>query len=243
MSDNIKLKESLKKFGKNTTINGFINASVSKTIELRIAWIFVILISFGLGFYIIYCNYVNYLTYQSKTTIREINEAKSKFPTVVICNRNMFTNEFSFQYLNNYLSSTNQSFKNDKDFLYKAYSSYLKNIKHEEEIALIHYQIEDILLTCEFNQEDCDSSFFESFNHNTYGSCFMFNSDSSFDSYGPGKGRGLTMELFSGVYDRLDDKYSDSKGLAIIVLNNTSMNGKNMDGLFVSPGKSILFKS
>jgi hypothetical protein len=236
MPEIIKLKNNLKKFVDNVTIGGFINASISKNIEVRIFWILIILTSFGLCHYIIYCNYENYLTFESKTTIREINEVKSKFPTVVICNRNTFTNEFSFKYLKNFSLNLNQSFKSQNDFLYKAYASYLNKIEHKNEIKLIDYEIDDVLLTCEFNQEECDGSYFKTFYHNIYRNCYMFNSDSSLDSFASDKERGLTIELFAGVYDQLE-KYSISKGLAVIIVNNTISNATNMGGLFVSTGK------
>ena len=156
MPDISKLKENTKNFINNATIAGLVNASVSKNVEVRVAWVLVILTSLGLCGYIIYCNYTIYLTYESKTTIQEIIESNSKFPTVVICNRNTFTNEFSYQYLSNYSSNSNNSFKDNQEFLYKAYANYLYNIKHKEEIKYIDYQIDDILLTCQFNQINCD---------------------------------------------------------------------------------------
>ena len=247
MSDKNKLYEIFYQFFDITSINGFKNIIVANRKEIKIAWILVILISTSLCIYMVVGNCLNYLNYETKTVIREINEPQSTFPAVVLCNRNLFTNEYSYQYLKNYsrisnLSATFESLSprqlKNYDFLYKAFSFYLHNISKLEQVQLLDYKMSEIILSCEFNGDDCDENDFEWFYHNLYGNCYIFNKDSSLITYNPGKTRGLTLELFVGIYDGLE-KFSSSKGLAVIVANSSSSNASNQDGIFISMGKNI----
>ena len=99
MSDKNKLYEIFYQFFDITSINGFKNIIVANRKEIKIAWILVILILTSLCIYMVVGNCLNYLNYETKTVIREINEPQSTFPAVVLCNRNLFTNEYSYQYL------------------------------------------------------------------------------------------------------------------------------------------------
>jgi hypothetical protein len=245
MPDKNKLYQVIYKFCDNTTINGFKNIIISNNNAIKIAWVVVILVSSSLCVYMVSSNCLNYLNFETKTIIREINEPKSQFPTVVFCNRNLFTNEYSYEYLKNYskrrnLTSTFETYSPRQlksfDFLYKAFAYYLQNITELNEVKLLDYNIDEIILSCEFNGEDCDENDFKWFYHNLYGNCYMFNQNSSLITYSPGKSLGLNLELFVGLYDGLE-KFSDSKGLAVIIFNSSSSNPLNEDGVFVSMGK------
>jgi hypothetical protein len=248
MTDKTKLYDIFHEFLDITSINGFKNIVVSKRKEVKIAWVLIILMSCCICIYMVVGNCLNYVNFETKTTIREINEPLSTFPTIVLCNRNLFTNEYSYEYLKNFSKTQNltTSFEKysrkelkDFDFLYKAFANYLNNISKLEEVQLLDYNMSEILLSCEFNGEECDESNFEWYYHNLYGNCYIYNKDSSLISYNPGKTRGLTLELFVGLYDGLD-KFSTSKGLAVIITNSSSSNASNEDGVFVSMGIVLL---
>ena len=249
MNTENRVKEACLTFLDITTINGLKNILVAKHNAIKIIWVIVLMISAGFCMFIVVSNCLNYLNFETKTIIQEINEPVSQFPTIVLCNRNTFTTHYSYNYLKNYSLTQNMSdfFENpevrsliDNDFLYKAFAAYLKMSNKLADIKQLDYNIQEILITCAFNGDKCDANNFEWFYHGLYGNCYTFNSNSSLNSYRPGKNRGLTLELFVGMYDQLE-KFSFTRGLAVIVNNNTSSNPFNADGVFVTTGKYPFF--
>jgi hypothetical protein len=242
-----RVKETCLTFLDITTINGLKNILVAEHKSIKIIWIIVLMISAGVCMFVVVSNCLNYLNYETKTIIQEINEPVSQFPTIVFCNRNTFTTLHAYNFLKNYTFSQNKSeiFENpdfrslkETEILYKSFATYIKMRKKITDIELLDYNLKDIMISCEFNDDDCDENSFERFYHGLYGNCYMFNSNASLKSHRPGKKRGLTLELFAGMYDELE-KFSFAKGLAVVVINNTSSNAFIADGVFITTGINI----
>ena len=88
-----------------------------------------ITISFSFCLYMVITSCINYAKFETITTIREINELESLFPAILICNRNTFTNAYSYDYLRNYSIMINQSdlFDNPTLEQIQNYVKYMKN--------------------------------------------------------------------------------------------------------------------
>jgi hypothetical protein len=244
-----KIKESCLTFLDITTINGLKNILIAKHKAIRIIWIIVFIISSCFCMYLLMSNCLSFLNFETKTIIQEINDPLSQFPTIVLCNRNTFTTLYAYQYLKEYSFSQNaseyfekpdvRSLKNN-EYIYKAFASYLKKSNKTSDIKPLDYELKDIMISCEFNGAVCNENNFEWFFHGLYGNCYTFNINSSLKSYRSGKKRGLTIELFVGIYDELD-KFTIAKGLAVIVNNNSNSNAFLSDGIFVTTGKYFKF--
>ena len=89
------MKEIIGKWLRETTAHGIPNLMKTEKISIKIMWLICVLISTGLCSYIIITNINSYFTYEAVTKIREINEFPSIFPTISICNTNVFTNQNS----------------------------------------------------------------------------------------------------------------------------------------------------
>ena len=91
-----------KNFVLKTTIHGFKNIKDAEYLFAKVLWIICFTISASLCFYSIISAVVGYLNFDVVTKIRSINEKQSIFPTVSICNQNIFTSKFAYYYLRNY---------------------------------------------------------------------------------------------------------------------------------------------
>ena len=65
----------------------------------------------------------------------------------------------------------------------------------------IGFTISNMLVSCYFNDKECDESDFKLYRTNEYGNCYTFNYDASNPVYTSrtGPNSGLTMEVFLGV--------------------------------------------
>jgi hypothetical protein len=229
-------------FLEKTSIHGLVNVRVSHKLFHKIIWIFLVTISFSFCLYMVITSCINYAKFETITTIREINELESLFPAIIICNRNTFTNAYSYDYLRNYSIMINQSDLFDNPtleqiqsnlFLFKAFSNYIKS---NRDVRLLDYNIKDILISCKFNQEDCDENDFVWFDHITYGNCYkFFPENGSKTTHWPGRNQGLKLELFVGIYDQLE-RLVNNKGVSVVIINNTKACGSIEDGMFITPG-------
>ena len=229
-------------FLEKTSIHGLVNIRVSVKLFHKIIWILLVTISFSFCLYMVITSCFNYAKFETLTTIREINELESLFPTIILCNRNTFTNAYSYNYLRNYSIMINQSdiFDNpplnliqSNRFLFKAFSNY---IKAKRDVRLLDYNVKEILISCKFNQKECNENDFVWFDHIIYGNCYKFNPENDLKTtYWPGRNQGLRLELFVGIYDQLE-KLANNKGLSVVIVNSTKAGGSIEDGIFITPG-------
>ena len=236
------IKRDLSDFLKKTTIHGLYSIRFAKNNFLRIIWIIFLLISASLCGYSIMKSINDYLSFEVMTKIRDINEIKSIFPTVSICNRNMFTNKYAFEYLKNYSESRNlkeiiinPKFNNlrTNSFLRDAISNFIYFEENFHDRKKLSHSIDEILISCSFNHKYCDHTDFEWFFHFTYGNCFKFNPSIRHgdETIIPGKTFGLSIEIYVGVYHELD-AIRDTRGISVIISNRSNFIN-DLDGVFL----------
>jgi hypothetical protein len=241
-SENTEKEKDFLDFLKKTTIHGLYSIGISKNNFLRSIWIISLIISAALCGYTIMKSINDYLSYEVMTKIREINEEKSIFPTVSICNRNIFTNRYGFEYLKNYsesrnlkdiLSNPNLDTLRSNSFVRNAMSNFLNFEKNVDERKKLSYSLKEILISCTFNKKECDENDFDWFYHFTYGNCFKFipSSRHGDETLIPGKTYGLSIEMYIGVYHELD-AIRDTMGLYLII-SNSSDYINDLDGIFL----------
>lgn len=242
------LNNAIVDYFEKSSIHDLNSIRIAKNIYFKFMWIVFLSVSASVCGYSIMKSINDYLSFEVMTKIREINEVKSIFPTISICNRNIFTNEFGYMYLKNFSEKTNETklFENpsievirNNEFIKWAIANYMKNETSKEKRKLIDYQLKDIMLSCKFNLRDCSENDFEWVYHHKYGNCFKFNSEkSAFNNsniaYMPGKSSGLRVELYADIYKELF-KFTNGKGISIII-GNSSHNFDDMEGLYLTPG-------
>ena len=92
-----KLNNEIKAILKYSTLAYLLTPFRSKRNLIKLTWfLFLMIILFGSTFYII-LSILDFLSYDTITTIRTINEDQSQFPTISFCNKN--NSEFKFDVL------------------------------------------------------------------------------------------------------------------------------------------------
>ena len=121
-------------------------------------------------------NIIDYLKYEVNTKVHHTNEYPSHFPAITICNLNFFQTNESKYFLEDVANSMKINVKKDTIwYLRRKYLELAKSIVIEKglsksEIQKLGYKINQMVLTCYFNQQLCDlESDFIWFFHPNYG--------------------------------------------------------------------------
>ena len=145
---------------------------------------------------------IEYLKFDAITQIDIRQDYPTIFPTIVICSINPLTTNYSQEYAKNILlsygiddiinssklatiqpSNLNQVYAN----IYQAQSIVLLNAKSDnlknENKKKLGFPLDDMLIRCWFNSQDCSAADFEWFYDYTYGNCYKFNSGKNFTGH------------------------------------------------------------
>jgi hypothetical protein len=242
-----KMKQVILKSCELSTMHGIPNLVRTHKLPIKLMWIFFITVSTALCAYLIIQNITNYLTFNVVTKIRDLNEFPSTFPTISICNADLFSSENnSIEYLKrvgvdelNLPDIFNDKIAAELDangsladigsyyYFFGISGTNALNVTAKKSLG---YDINDILISCTYFNQDCDASDFVWFWHYVFGNCFKFNS--GFDSNGnrvelkTGSGNGifsgLNLVFFSGLSDKLKRAYIDQGLGMVIFIHNSS---------------------
>ena len=166
--------------------------------------------------YLVFESISDYFEYEVITTTRSIFEVPTQFPKIKICNVNPFATKYSFDFLKNIekelnpfnaslLENPNIDSHQKIDLINRIKALALKKMNSEsfsEDRQKLGHTIEEILFSCTFNFEECDSKDFVWKFDNIYGNCFEFNSTSNKVFY-PGRLGGLKLSLYVNIYENL----------------------------------------
>jgi hypothetical protein len=171
----------IKSLAKEILYNSIAQASM-KTFEtpiivLKIFLLLCVLTSTGFSAYFVIELFLNYFSYEVTTTTRTLSETPAPFPKVTLCNYNQFTTVESIEFLRmiNQISRPdidmfNQTQLNGLNYaekielfssIYSAATSYTlsQNLSDFKKQKLGH-RLEDILISCSFNGDECTSDDF-----------------------------------------------------------------------------------
>ena len=166
-----------------------LNAYFSSHLLLKVIFTFFAILGFGLASYMTINLILSYMEYNVITTIRVINDCPSIFPKITICNRNPFTTRYAYEFLSQSnlinLTQLNQISKGDRNqtvvlttLLRAKLAGKIKNFPDEQKKNFSH-SWDDILLSCLFDYQYCNSNDFKWEWDSYYGNCYSFNFNSS----------------------------------------------------------------
>jgi len=195
----------------------------------KLFWTLSLLMSSGVCSFLVANSLINYLNFDTNTSMSTIFETPIQFPKITICNQNQFTTQYAYEFLNeinvkyypeaNLFNQTQMDALNTSQKLnlignlYSTANSHIfsKNFPSENKKKL-GQPLEEILFNCMFNNLPCTSDDFTWKYDRNYGNCFVFNS--GLNSSGQivdlkqvflsGQTYGLTIEMYIGFNENLN---------------------------------------
>lgn len=192
----------------------------------------------------------HYFKYPVLIDIQLIHESPTYFPAVTICNLNPFNSKRAQSFMQsvydkyNFSLDTNISniemnaieYTNARLDLFRLEVKY-QNM-NQQQLQQIGFKLDEMLISCTFNQIRCNSSNFSWLYSYEYGNCYTFNlGDNGMNLLEVHKGgihNGLQLELYVADTDILNE-FVYKTGIQLVVHNQSTLPDLD-DGIYVSTG-------
>ena len=236
-----------------STIHAIPNIFSINHLIIKIIWLVCLLVSASFCSYFIVSSIQDYLKYDVVTNIEIENENPIGFPSVTICNLNIFSSSKSKNIMNELMrnqTDIDQNYSNlsnslklelmNQRYLYQINSL---NLNDSSKISLGN-SINDIIMSCVFDWTDCSlNDDFSYFFDLEYGNCFIFNPGKNINNQkasfktltNSGLTNGLQLELLINSVDENENIFSFYNGFNIYISNELG-NLYYSEGINVSPG-------
>ena len=178
------LKIELKNLGISSKAHGISNIVTAKNNIIRITWIICFIASLTYCLYQLALCILSYLDYGVITNYEYIYEIPTQFPAVGICNLNPYDGniiETTMSEINNksiYTNISNQTYfienLNSITTLFKTY--FEKKSENNSMLKWFNsFWMEQMLISCQFNNHPCFFTDFMYYHNFYYGDCYSFN--------------------------------------------------------------------
>jgi len=240
----------LKEILYNSTGQGLVKILHNQYKTVQIMWIVTLVCSSTLCFFLITNNVLNFLKFDVNTKTRKITQIPMLFPTITICNKNMFQTSYALDHikkiilknnLTNIFSASNQNITDDEiqEILFLSASYTLSSNFTDEMRKNLSLPLSTILRSCKYDDQPCGvEDFFWKYNR-YLGNCFIFNSGINEtilkETKQIGKRNGLSLTLYHNIKTELKNLYSDY-GLTIRIDNSSNWNVDFVDGIDLLSG-------
>ena len=247
----------LVKPGRNWALDSLVKIIRARRIALKLVWSIIILGLLSSLCYVIIDAVFKYLEYEVVTTISVVHTVPIKMPTIMICNSNALMTPVSIYFAqqvfalygvnitNNYLS-----FTYDQN-VFAGTIDNVENILLPRTMVLAASQdptlsdsfrqmlglsMQEMLISCTYNGVECTADDF-TWKYDDYsGNCFQFNMSNRAQIGQSGKFHGLTMELFVGEAEAVE-QVALQNGVHLFIFNETVTTNPFSDGVDASAGK------
>ena len=236
----------------NSTGQGIVKILRNQYKSVQIMWLTTLIFSSTLCFFLITQNILNFFKFDVNTKTRKITEIPMVFPTVSICNKNMFQTSYALDYikqiifvhnLTNIFETGNKTITDDEiqEILFLAASNTLSNNFNDEMRKKLSLDISDTIKSCKFDDNSCGLEDFY-WKYNRYlGNCFIFNSGINKSKLREtnqiGKRNGLSLTLYHSIIKELKELYPDY-GLTVKIENSSNWNVDFVYGIDLLSGFS-----
>lgn len=240
----------IKKCAEASSIHAIPNIARSEYISVKIIWFVCFLVALGYCSYGIAKNLINFLSNESNTQFTKQFEDSIEFPTITFCNKNPFKIDNNsplktiFEQVKYYTKYVPAS---DYQILYELVDASSKGGVYKlglnkTQLYSLSFNINEMLLSCLYENSECPRHEFELYNLLGFGNCYKFNS--GYDSNGnkieikkiklPGRRNALRLELFLGYATNFD--FIKSKGAFIFIHDSLSTPLTDIQGITVPVG-------
>ncbi len=154
------------------------------------------------------------------------------FPIITFCDLDQFTKDLSIQLLNQNGFTSNTSFRSDSpentvgvlsDYSVTStlakytFASILRS-SNDSVIQKLRNKIDETIVSCRYNNNECNQADFSHVFHTLYGFCIQFNPNVPIKLEGPING--LQIDMLLDPINK-NNHFSDERGLVIMIRNNT----------------------
>jgi hypothetical protein len=256
-------KDIFLKWSDTLTMHGFPNIFRTKHAFIKIFWVLLFIISASTCAFNVYFIIGNYLKYDVVTTIKLTREGSMTFPTISICNSNLFVTEDSFQIAYNLSKSMfdidlydimgeNRTKLNFFNSEYKLFENYLMlnnllkqimtNPKFKSQNTTFGFHFKKFVISCFYSLQPCYENDFVPYFDESLGVCYRFNSGKFKNgtrtnlktSNKPDFSNGLMLQLFVG--DGSDPRSLSLTTGAKISIHNDSLTPSIFEGFYLNVG-------
>jgi hypothetical protein len=243
------IKEICYQIGSESSVHGLSKIAKKSTANNKLVWAVFVTAGVVFCFYFSSMSLGDFLKREVITKFQIIHEIPTKFPQIAVCNYNRYTTNFSADFIHATadLINTASSIKNGNNTDNELIQLFLAANLTEHDRKKLSYSMEDMLISCQYASQQCSHANFTWFYDLINGNCFIFNSDK--DSEGPkftenpGYMYGLSLELFVGVPDYLDDLAEvDSNGAIVFVSNRSTQSPFEFESNLVSTSMLTNFR-
>ncbi|RNA06508.1 amiloride-sensitive sodium channel subunit gamma-like, partial [Brachionus plicatilis] len=232
-----------------STAHGISNIFLNKNWFLKFFWILCVLSSVGYCIFNLSRTLNDFLDFNVNIKITNERMASIQFPTVSFCNKCPFNFKENSTNAKNFMKKLkkealknlekNQSlFDNLEEINFNLSNKILERI----DIMRKHgFNIDEMLVNCQFNRFVCTKDDFEYFMLPEFGNCYKFNSgkilskEKILDTKTPGKKNGLRLELYTGILDK-DLDLVKSSGINLFIHNHSTVIFSESDSINLSNG-------
>ncbi|CAF0716018.1 unnamed protein product [Brachionus calyciflorus] len=227
-----RLKNSVLEVILSSTSHGIPNIVRSSNMIVKLVWIASTLLSSGLCAYMITQSFLKYFSYDVITKTRYINEFKTIFPSVTVCNLNFFTSENSIKFIKT-LNDDIKFFRNpiENDF-HNIAKSLRKNFSNSD--LIFGDTKEKLIVYCRSNTLECDLDLIDYYNHPEHGACYTFNLREPYAvSFIPKKYFSLRLVLNISVPD--ENNFISASNGALVIIHNRTISPFQYEGICIPP--------
>ncbi|CAF0708693.1 unnamed protein product [Brachionus calyciflorus] len=226
----------------SSSIIGLSNIRRTRFKVIKILWIISLLACLGICSKMIVDLVIKYLNFQVNISLKIQSSSFQDFPAITFCNLNSFDRSKSSSILQGIINENNLSDYSNPQIVKNLLKSKIAGGSLDKK--LVGFTIDDMLLSCLFNDKPCDSQDFILFYDFDYVNCYTFNS--GYDQNGTkipikkineaGTDRSLKLELYLGL-DRFNlTKFVTNNGVKIVVHNQSVTPIISSDGIDITTG-------
>jgi hypothetical protein len=180
------LKDHCDEFLGRSTINGLINIR-NNPLLLKLIWLILFLGSTAFCFFLIVSTVSSYLQFEVITKIKIKQKIPIDFPIVKICDVNSFSTEYAKRVINEHFNASGiqnpfDATNSNKKYMRSAINFLRDLLKHkiirlsQSEKKKLGMDFSELLVSCNFGNEECTAANFTWKYDNTDGNCYIFNS-------------------------------------------------------------------
>jgi hypothetical protein len=220
----------------SSIIHGISNIFKNKLYILKTIWFILFMVSLLCCSWTIKRSINDYLSFDVITLFKVNYEKQLAFPSVGICNLDIFTTDYSQRTIANLTKNPPQPVPKNIKYWVKLISNY-DNLNYDKK--LFGFNLTEFLLNCMFNGNLCDlSQDFEHYYDLNYGNCFRFNSGRNSEqkiTYKPSQLNGLHLEFFVGDPSQNTNFLSFDTGF-VIYIDNHGLDSTSIEGIKLAGG-------